>query len=62
MVTVKKYETYEDFRKEEFKSLQTFYEDLEDIMEQDLFSHFEEEEEGTSYQKSVRGRRKQYVF
>ncbi len=62
MVTVKKYETYEDFRKEEFKSLQTFYEDLEDIMEQDLFSHFEEEEEGISHQQSVRGRRKQYVF
>ncbi len=62
MVTVKKYETYEDFRKEEFKSLQTFYEDLEDIMEQDLFSHFEDEDESGNSKTSRRGRRKQYVF
>ena len=42
MAAPRKYASYADFEKDEFLRVRTFYENLEDIMEEELFSHYDE--------------------
>lgn len=37
-----KYASYADFEKDEYLRVKTFYEDLEDIMDDDAFSNYDE--------------------
>jgi|GEM_PF-6606585 len=37
-----KYASYADFEKDEYLRVKTFYEDLEDIMDEDAFSSYDE--------------------
>lgn len=39
---MKKYSSYEDFEREEYLRVKTFYENLEDIMDEELFSDYDQ--------------------
>ncbi|RJO66775.1 MAG: hypothetical protein C4523_11505 [Myxococcales bacterium] len=39
MRNFKRYASYEDFEREEYMRVKSFYENLEDIMDEELFSH-----------------------
>lgn len=38
----RKYTTFEEFERDEYLRVKSFYENLEDLMEEDLFSHYED--------------------
>ena len=42
MKSMKRCASYADFEKEEYLRVKSFYENLEDIMDEELFSHYEE--------------------
>jgi hypothetical protein len=39
---MKKYASYEDFERDEYLRVKTFYENLEDIMDDELFSDYDQ--------------------